>query len=223
MTKVVEPLEGESEGAVPLAPAPDTSWTLQPWVRSLRESDRDWAFFCAYRDSAYPNGPFGEGRRKRVKLADLAAMYDLKPVSLYKVSTNFSWEWRCASYDRYLDRERLEASRSLLERTKAAHERILGTTQEIVENELTKLLARSQDPETPAMTPRELQTLLKLLVEQQRLLAGQSTVNVAVAQGQVVDLTRLTYEQLMALKTATDVAGIQVQALPGNASETSRQ
>lgn len=229
MTKLVEPLSlpdhgperpGVADGDrrnTPTAPSDLATRPefhhLNPWERSVRESDRDWAFFVQYRDSAYPNGPFGEGHQRRIKVTDLAALWGLQPNSLYKVSTNFSWEWRCVHFDRWVDAQRLEANKGLLERTAAAHERLLDTTQRVVELELGKLAARANDPQTPALRPGELRALMELLIEQQRLLAGQATARVEHTAGLAVDLTKLTLEELQALHTARERAGIELRAI----------
>lgn len=181
---VQEPLEGE---VIPTV--------VRAWERMPRETDSSWALFVTFRDSAYPEGP--GGRFQPRNLVPLAEALGLSVTYLRHLSSTFSWFPRAGSYDRALDAAKVEEEIGEAVRVRRRHLRLLSKARLYAENELDKLVGKSQDPNVASATPREIRELLDMVITKERLLQGEHTDHVLhEGEWKLEDLTLEELEDL---------------------------
>jgi hypothetical protein len=150
-----------------------TAQVITPWERLSRETDSQWALFCTFRDSAYPEGPGGRYQPRNLRI--LAESLGLSADYLRQLSSSYTWFARAGAYDRALDAAKVAAEIGEGVRVRKRHLRLLAKARLFVESELDKLIQKSQDPEITTASPRELAQLLELVITKERLLAGDHT------------------------------------------------
>lgn len=164
----------------------------RPWERQTRETDAQWALFLTFRDMAYPDGP--EGRFFPRSGAALAAATGLSEGYLRGLSASFHWYARAGSYDRELERAKTQADISEVQRSRVRHLRMLAKLRSALEGEADKLLQRVTDPDSPALTAKELVDCTEKVVKLERLLMGEHTEHVRVENEW--NLEALEYDEL---------------------------
>ena len=178
-----------------LAYPPDVG---QPWARQPRESDQQYAWFLAYRDSAYPKGLEGPFNPRNVEA--VAEELGFPPRALAGTADSFAWSWRAHAFDRAVDERRFDAELSALDRARAQHTKVLGEAFEIVRNEIVKL-KRMAEGEAPALKPKEALAFMEKVITMQRLLAGEHTSHVKVDGP---DYGNLSDDEIAAMRALVD-------------------
>lgn len=180
---------------VDFTPSVDPLASTRPWERMAREGDSAWALFQAYRDLGWPNG-LGGGFKVRTVRA-LAEMAGMNEDHIGQVSRSFHWAQRAGAWDREVCRRRDEAGLSEVQRIRARQVTRLAKLHTLMDLELDKMLARASDPDLPQLSASDMAKMAEFVTKYERLLAGESTENVAHAG--VWDLERLSIEELAEL------------------------
>jgi hypothetical protein len=94
------------------------------WERQATESDGAFKAFTTYRDS------------KERNLSDVARSVKKSLTYIQRLSSDFCWRDRCASYDRYLDAVRLEKIKAGELSLRERHIKISQTMMDLVEQKL---------------------------------------------------------------------------------------
>jgi hypothetical protein len=157
-------------------PAQDPEPGSNPWDRKPDETDNAWVSFLAFRDMAYPDGPFGSFAPRNVqKLADRLGM---ERSGLARYSSAHGWPVRAAAYDRHLDRMALQVRGKALEHATKRHIRLFEKASEIIESDLAKWAGKAnEDPNVPISSLKETIDALEKLVKGERLILGATTDN----------------------------------------------
>lgn len=178
-----------------LAYPPDVG---QPWARQPRESDQQYAWFLAYRDSAYPKGLEGPFNPRNVEA--VAEELGFPPRALAGTADSFAWSWRAHAFDRAIDERKFSAELSEVDLQRAKHSRTWGQLWVGVELEVAKLV-RQMEGEAPALKPKELLALLTKATEMMRLLSGEHTAHVKVDGP---DYDNLSDDEIAAMRALVD-------------------
>lgn len=185
--------------------------TSLPWERQLNESDSEWSLFLEFRDWAHADNE--RVHRPRPSMAEWARVSGHSYSTLMQTSNAWGWRYRAGRYDALVDRARLEATLDARGIALHDHADLCGKLRRLLGDELEKYLTRSEgSPNFPTIKPSELAQLLKLCIEQERLLHGEATERVDHSlDGDALDLTKLSAEQIAGLETLVTAAGGKVE------------
>lgn len=168
------------------------SYVINPWERQANESDQDWMWFQAYRDSAYPNGYEGAFEARTFKL--LAARFGTSEATLKGRANSYSWNMRAGAWDRELERRRVSSGMHRVDAVNYAHQRLLDKTRDLLEKTIDHHQTLADTGQLPSI--REGIALAELQLKYDRLTTGQSTENVSVRSQHNIDVDRLDPDEI---------------------------
>ena len=128
------------------------------------------------------------------RLSALAKLWPLPQLTAWRESCG--WVERAHAVDRG-DRNASDVD--------ARHLRLLGDAAELAQIEIRKLLRQAETSPAQTIEVRELARLVRDVVQLERLVSGQSTENVAVAE---VDLSALSLDEIETLRALQAKAGV---------------
>lgn len=157
---------------------------LLAWERQTGEPDDAWAAFQRYRDMAAP---------RNMRYAAVVSQ-----AKILSWANEWRWQERATAYDRHTDAlrraEREEMLRQDAQERTAKDIATLRGAEELLDNELKKMLAESHASEMSLAKVSDLTKLLDKVITLRRLVHGESTENVSVSTE--FDLSNLSIDEL---------------------------
>ncbi len=160
--------------------------------RLQSESEESFAAFQAYRDS----GPTRT-------IAKTAAEVGKSPDMSGKWAAKYHWVERARAWDAEVDRQRTEGALDAVREMRKRQINIAVSMQQLAATELLKLARKARaEGEDVVLSPDLILKLAKEGAALERLVRGESTEITDIRlQVQTIDYTKLTAEQLRALRS----------------------
>lgn len=180
-----------------------------PWERQVKEGEREYAAFLAYRNMSYRDGL--DGAYTPRKLSGVALVLGHSTATLQGWAASFCWEERVGAFDRELDRRKVEGAMSQAQRVEFAHARIRDKLRGAYEGWVEDVIARHDRGEI--VSDRIGLAIGEHLAKYDRLGNGLSTENISIHHG--VDLDSFTPEELETFAALANKARLTTEVKKG--------
>jgi len=166
---------------------------VSPWHQQEGESEEYYQYFRLYLDQPAP--------RNLKQVAETAKRHY---GHIRRCATQQKWKKRARAWDERVELAEDTAILDEVAQTAKAHLSVLRTARHLATENIKKLREKAKDTKKPTISAKDTIQILKEVISLERLIVGQATER--VARQDTVDLSRLSSDQVWALKEALQVA-----------------